>query len=490
MEPGYYKVSTTWLAYTYRATDAPFTIYDGDTIVGQRDITQKVAPNDFNEGGTPWEEITTVTITGTTLTVKLTNDANSFVVADAIRIEKTLTAPTPPPAPTTQIIDNGDSGHTSNGFINSSAGYKSDQSYTAAGNGSNVSTWTFSVAPGTYRVSTTWLAYAYRATDAPFTIYDGDTIVGQRDINQKVAPNDFNDDGTAWEDIATVTITGTTLTVKLTNDANSFVVADAIRIEETEPIPPVQIIDNGDGGHTSNGYQASSGGYNTDHSYSPAGNGSNVSTWTFSVVPGTYKLSATWLAYAYRATDAPFTIYDGDVIVGQKDINQKVAPNSFNEEGTAWENIATVTITGTTLTVKLTNDANSFVAADAIRIEKTEEIPPVQIVDNGDTAHTANGYIVAAGGYNTDHSYAGAGSGSSVSTWTFAVTPGRYKVSTTWVEYANRATNAPFTIYDGTTVVGQANVNQKLAPDDLTDAGKSWENIATVDISGSILKVT
>ncbi|MGB4739435.1 MAG: hypothetical protein WBH50_14655, partial [Fuerstiella sp.] len=99
MEPGYYKVSTTWLAYTYRATDAPFTIYDGDTIVGQRDINQKVAPNDFNEGGTPWEEITTVTITGTTLTVKLTNDANSFVVADAIRIEKTLTAPTPPPAP-------------------------------------------------------------------------------------------------------------------------------------------------------------------------------------------------------------------------------------------------------------------------------------------------------------------------------------------------------------------------------------------------------
>jgi len=130
-----------------------------------------------------------------------------------------------------KIVDNGEAGHQANGFTAFGTGHKSDLGYAAAGSGSSVSTWTFAVTPGRYKVSTTWVAHANRATDAPFTIYDGTKVVGQAQLNQKVAPNDLTDAGSAWENIATIDVTGTTLKVTLTNAANAFVIADAVRIE-------------------------------------------------------------------------------------------------------------------------------------------------------------------------------------------------------------------------------------------------------------------
>ena len=46
-----------------------------------------------------------------------------------------------------------------------------------------------------------------------------------------VAPSDRTVSNSDWGDIATVTITGNTLVVDLSNDANNAVMADAILIE-------------------------------------------------------------------------------------------------------------------------------------------------------------------------------------------------------------------------------------------------------------------
>ena len=137
-------------------------------------------------------------------------------------------------APNT-IIDNGDPGFTSTpGWTQPLAtnGYDGDQLNASKGDGSRIATWTFTdLTPGLYRVSATWTAFTNRATDAPYTIFDGAAPLVTVDINQQLTPDDFTSFGTTWEDLATVMITSNTLTVQLTDNANDFVIADAVRIE-------------------------------------------------------------------------------------------------------------------------------------------------------------------------------------------------------------------------------------------------------------------
>ncbi len=55
-------------------------------------------------------------------------------------------------------------------------------------------------------------------------------------INQKVGPDDLTWDGAAWEHLGTFQITGGTLTVRLTDNANGYVYADAVRVEQLSPL--------------------------------------------------------------------------------------------------------------------------------------------------------------------------------------------------------------------------------------------------------------
>ena len=79
-------------------------------------------------------------------------------------------------------------------------------------------------------VFATWAAHQNRATDAPYTVLDGAVELGTFDLNQQIAPNDRTEAGTVWEDLGTFTVTGSSLVVELTNDANGYVIADAIAI--------------------------------------------------------------------------------------------------------------------------------------------------------------------------------------------------------------------------------------------------------------------
>src|SRR5690606_809352 len=56
-------------------------------------------------------------------------------------------------------------------------------------------------------------------------------------INQELTPNDFNDAGSAWEDLGVFTISGNTLVVRLSDAANEYVNADAIRIQRVGELP-------------------------------------------------------------------------------------------------------------------------------------------------------------------------------------------------------------------------------------------------------------
>ena len=156
-----------------------------------------------------------------------------------------FTVTTPPPPPASQIMDDGGAGFTVSGGWTSFAGnntlfgYESDFSYAAAGTGSETASWTFTgLAAGNYEVSVTWVEFSNRATNAPYTIYDGASQVGSPIlVNQELAPAaDHVEGGEPFQIVsASVSITSGTLVVELTNNANEYIIADAVRIELITP---------------------------------------------------------------------------------------------------------------------------------------------------------------------------------------------------------------------------------------------------------------
>lgn len=120
----------------------------------------------------------------------------------------------------------------------SGQGFHNQVHFAAAGNGGSIATWAFAVTPGTYKVSATWSPYANRATNAPYTVLDGATPLGTVPVNQQLAPADFTDQGVGWKTLGTFTVAGNTLVVTLSNNANGYVIADAVEIVSAAPPPP------------------------------------------------------------------------------------------------------------------------------------------------------------------------------------------------------------------------------------------------------------
>lgn len=136
------------------------------------------------------------------------------------------------------IIDNGAAGYSRSfsGWttLTNTLAYQLDYDYASAGNGSAVANWNFTAIPnGSYQIFTRWSHFNNRATNAPFTVYSGlggASELGTTLVNQQLAPvGDFSN-GVAWQSIGTFEVTSNTLRVRLANNANGFVVGDAIRI--------------------------------------------------------------------------------------------------------------------------------------------------------------------------------------------------------------------------------------------------------------------
>ena len=91
------------------------------------------------------------------------------------------------------------------------------------------------LAPGAYRVSATWVPTSINATNAPYTMTGGipETVRLNQQLAPATYPNSFVDSGSTWADLdVAYVITGNTLTVTLSNDANGYITGDAIRIEQ------------------------------------------------------------------------------------------------------------------------------------------------------------------------------------------------------------------------------------------------------------------
>ncbi len=120
--------------------------------------------------------------------------------------------------------------------------------------------------------------------------------------------------------------------------------------------------------------------------------------------------------------------------------------------------------------------------------------PPVLLIDNGEY-----GYVEAGSGWGAETQkkafqetlrWHPAGTGENTATWQFTgIPPGWYDVQVTWLASGNRASNAPYQVYDAAILRGVYLVNQLKAPAGPLFGDVSWQSLATVSISSGAATV-
>lgn len=570
--PGTYRVSVNWVEHPNRATNAPYSVNGGPATL----VNQQVAPNDFIEAGTAWEDLGNFVVAGTTLNVTLSNAANGYVIADAVRIERiaspeirvtvdghviaddtglldfgsvlegdplcrdvrvtnigteylvldlitteggftasefgrytlapeasttfTISLDTSTTgtyagrisflnndpdegdfsfsvaakvsaAPQVQILDNGDQGFQIAGNWTNyiAAGYQHDLLYSAAGPGNDTSSWTFAqLAPGGYRVAATWVPHSNRGSNVPYAVNGSVPVL----VDQRAAPDGFTDQGAAWDVLGDFLTAGDQLVVTMTDNANGYVIADAVRIERIQDAE-IQVTENGNSvldGVTTTTYGSTTVGAALSRTFTVVNLGALPLTLTGPIqTPPGFTASAFGQSSLETGQTTTFTVTMDAAKTGVFSGQVSFTSNDADES------LFNFNLLGTVLSAT-----------------------PPQIIDDGAAGFSqTSGWVNYTGvGREGDVHYAAAGSGGTVATWTFTVpVAGDYLVSASWVPHPNRATDAPYRLYNG--VAGAANlqgtqrVNQELTPvADFLDAGTSFQNLSVVSVSGNTLTVT
>ncbi len=254
---------------------------------------------------------------------------------------------------------------------------------------------------------------------------------------------------------------------------------------------PPQVSDNNDPSFAFTGRWGAHPGYRGGSLVSLNRVAGTTATWTKQVTPGRYQVLATWTAGTRHATNAPFTIFDGGVTTARVVVNQRQAPADLTWDGVGWKAVGTFNVFSGSLVVGLNSVANGAVDADAVRIVRVGDLVPTttRIIDDGDFFFATQGAWFAATrvGVQGDVRRHVRGGGADTATWTFLVEPGEYQVAATWAVLAGAATNSPFTVTGATSLTTR--LNQRVAPNDFTNAGVAWENLGTVTVTGHVLSV-
>ncbi len=217
---GLYNVYARWTSYPNRATNAKYEIVHAQG-------SEIVEVNQTQNGG-QWVFLGTYPFrVGSEGFVQLSDDANNYVIADAIQFELEELLSVEP-----IVVDNTEA--TFRGTWSTSkvvTGYWGENyHFQKAGAGQNVAVWTPALPyTGLYNVYARWTSYPNRATNAKYEIVhaQGSEIV---EVNQ-------TQNGGQWVFLGTYPFrVGSEGFVQLSDDANNYVIADAIQFElQMEP---------------------------------------------------------------------------------------------------------------------------------------------------------------------------------------------------------------------------------------------------------------
>ncbi|MBI3462056.1 MAG: choice-of-anchor D domain-containing protein [Planctomycetes bacterium] len=349
---GQYRVSVTWFEGSgYFDDTAQFSVFDGVALRGGKDPNQQLSPDDRYVDGVGFEDVGIFNILGDTLTVRLRgDDPLLFVLADAVQIERLGDVPEGPEIAVFEGERDVQAGIV--GFGTVELNESVEKTFTIANQGT--------IALDLFGSISVPFGYTLVTFPTP-TLNPGETTTFTVRL-EATLPGEFG---------------GEIFFGNSDADEGTFV------FEVSGTVLPTRIMDNGQSGYSQTGdFQtaALSIAHDGDVSYAVGGAAPSEATWTFSVTPGWYLIAATWFDTAgstFYADNAPFTIFDGDMLVADVSVNQQFAPDDVSDVNGNWELLwSPIFIANSTLTVRLTNvSANGYVLADAVRIERVGDFP-------------------------------------------------------------------------------------------------------------------
>jgi len=366
-----------------------YTVFDGSTNLGTVRVNQQLLPAGDSSNGVVWQSLGTFNNTTGTLKVQLGDNANGYVIADAIRI---VAGGIGEQVPEMDV----------SGFDSS------------IGDGASAPQFADGTDFGTLPATT-------GTTTHTFTI----TNTGNADLHLSGSPH-VTISGAAAQDYTVIAqpadtvAPGRTTTFQVMFHPNSAGARQAfISIANNDPSEPNYsfeilgtgsddglnelIVDDSGSGFSLNGNwtsAASTSAVQGEFRSAATGQGNDIATWTFQgLSPGHYQVDTTWVPFGNRATNAPYTIFSGNSLQTVL-VNQQQAPNDSSAAGVAWETLTTIEVTTGTLTVSLSNQANGFVIADAVRIARVEPViiaPPVTTAHNTSMPLDVNADLIISG---------------------------------------------------------------------------------------------
>ncbi|PTX53649.1 N-acetylmuramoyl-L-alanine amidase [Melghirimyces profundicolus] len=236
--------------------------------------------------------------------------------------------------------------------------YGSNYEWSSAG-GSDSFTWNFDILwSGSYKVSVMYSQGSNRATDAPFTVHHANGTT-TKEINQET-------NGGTWVSLGTYTFDVGTGKVVLTDNANDLVVADAIKVEKVNPVTVT--VDNSETAKTShtgtwNTSTNVSGYYGSNYQPNYKGSGADTFTWNLnSPETGSYQVYVHYTVAYDRATNAPYTVHHSGGTTTKR-VNQQTHHST-------WVSIGTYNFNAGQGKIVLSDHADGYVIADAVRIVK------------------------------------------------------------------------------------------------------------------------
>jgi uncharacterized repeat protein (TIGR01451 family) len=387
------------------------------------------------------------------------------------------------------IIDDGAGGYTqSAGWTNltNTLAYHLDYDYAPAGNGSAAATWSFIAIPnGPYQVFARWIPFGNRATNAPYTISAGATTLGTVAVNQQLPPNDDQSNAITWHSLGTFTTANNKLSVRLANNANGVVVADAVRIVAEGIDPQVPEMDVASFERSiSVGDASPSMDDGTDFGQAAAVSGTVTHAFTISN-NGNADL---------HLTGGPAVVMGGAHAADFSVVAQPAAMIGPGKKTTFQVKFRPGAVGLRTATVSIANDDDSE-HPYTFAVQGTGMGPPqgLFVVDDSMPGFSTTGNWTTtadAGAYEGQMRAIAASAGSDKAVWNFSgLAAGSYQVYATWVAAGDRATNAPFTVSNLVDNTYTIFVNQRQAPRIAIDSA-SWGSLGIVDVAGGVLEVS
>lgn len=373
---GEYRVSATWPASTSNGTNVPYTIYDGSLDVGSARVNQRVSPAaDVVVSTKNFQNLGAFSVVNGAIVVRMANSSgDGRAIADAVRIEHI--------GPTQQTSD-----------------------IRVFDGGTELADGSTTINLGTAFVGTPTASRTFTVRNSGLS----DLVLAP--LTQALMPAGITLVSSYG---ATTLARGTSTTFQVALSATSpGSVSGLLTLPSNDPdeanfgvaltglVNASRIIDNGGTGYTtvsSKYWSTSGGGYGGGYQFEYGATG-GYAQWTFpSLLPGSYRISATWPASTGNGTNVPYAFADGGFDLGIARVNQRVAPAGDVVGSTNFQNLGTFSVVSGALVVRVTNSSGDGKAiADAVRIEylgAVQPVPDIRVFDGSaeltDSASTVN----------------------------------------------------------------------------------------------------